>query len=57
MVADLPGVGENLQDHLKSDMGLFSLPGNDCLAPDRVNSWTEWFKYTFFGTGEYIIQS
>ena len=51
VIADLP-VGEHLQDHLKSDMGLFSLPGPDSLAPERTNSWSEWFKYAVFGTGK-----
>ena len=48
--ADL-SVGDNLLDHLKSDMGLFGLPGPDSLAPQRVNAWGERVKYTLFGTG------
>ena len=50
VIADLP-VGEHLQDHLKSDMGLYSLPGPDSLSPEKINSWSEWFKYALFGTG------
>ena len=54
VIVDLP-VGEHLQDHLKSDMGLFGIPGPHSLTPEKMNSWSEWFKYALFGTGNWLV--
>ena len=51
-MANLP-VGEHLQDHLKSDMGLYSLPGPYSLAPEKINFYSERIKYALFGTGRF----
>ncbi|KAI1307594.1 Glucose dehydrogenase -like protein [Halotydeus destructor] len=49
-VAELPGVGKNLQDHVYSFLH-FNVNGTDTLTPERVNTPANYAQYQIEGKG------
>ena len=55
MVQDLP-VGENLQDHLQTDIGMHTIPAeSNSITHDSLNSIKSRIMYNLFGTGEFYF--